>query len=176
MTSKRKEEIITFIHPEAKIGTNVAVWHFSYIGRGTTIGANSMVGSLVHIDQDVVIGRNCRIQGNVYIPPGSVIGDNVFLGPACVLLNDKYPPSGGRLRAPLIEDDVTIGGNATILPGVTIGKGAVVGAGSLVSKDVPTLSVVYGNPARPVMTKKEYLAKQKTWKEKQDLLKNTGEQ
>lgn len=161
-----KEKIVTFIHPEAKIGKNVAVWHFTYIGRRTKIGANSMVGSLVHIDQDVVIGRNCRIQGNVYVSPGTVIGKNVFLGPACVLLNDKYPPSGGVLKAPIIEDDVAIGGNSTILPGVKIGKGAVVGAGSLVTKNVPTLSVVYGNPARIVMTKEQYLLKQKNWKEK----------
>jgi acetyltransferase-like isoleucine patch superfamily enzyme len=160
------EGIVAFIHPEAKIGKNVAVWHFTYIGRGTKIGANSMVGSLVHIDQDVMIGRNCRIQGNVYVPPGTVIGNNVFLGPACVLLNDKYPPSGGVLRAPIIEDDVTIGGNSTICPDVKIGRGAVVGAGSLVTKDVPTLSVVYGSPARTVMTKKEYVLKQKTWKKK----------
>jgi acetyltransferase-like isoleucine patch superfamily enzyme len=160
----KKEGIVAFIHPEAMIDKNVKIWHFTYIGRGTKIGTNSMVGSLVHIDQNVVIGKNCRIQGNVYIPPGTVIGNNVFLGPACVLLNDKYPPSGGVFRAPIIEDNVTIGGNSTICPEVKIGKGAVVGAGSLVTKDVPTLSVVYGSPARIVMTKKEYLLKQKTWK------------
>jgi acetyltransferase-like isoleucine patch superfamily enzyme len=166
LKSITKEKIITFIHPEAKIGKNVAIWHFTYIGCGTTIGANSMIGSLVHIDRDVIIGRNCRIQGNVYIPPGTLIGNNVFLGPACVLLNDKYPPSEGILRAPIIEDGVTIGGNSTILPGIKIGRDAVVGAATLVTKDVPALSVVYGSPARTVMTKKEYLFKQKNWKEK----------
>jgi acetyltransferase-like isoleucine patch superfamily enzyme len=167
LESKSKEGIVAFIHPEAKIGKNVAIWHFTYIGRGTKIGANSMIGSLVHIDQDVIIGRNCRIQGNVYVPPGTVIGNNVFLGPACVLLNDKYPPSGGVLSAPILEDDVTIGGNSTILPGIKIGRGAVVGAGSLVTKDVPALNVVYGSPARTMMLKKDYLLKQKTWREEQ---------
>ena len=162
----KNEGIITFIHPEAIIDKNVTVWHFTYIGRRTKIGINSMVGSLVHIDQDVVIGKNCRIQGNVYIPPGTIIGNNVFLGPACVLLNDKYPPSGDVFRAPIIEDGVTIGGNSTICPDVKIGRGAVVGAGSLVTKDVPALSVVYGSPARIVMTKKEYLSKQKNWKQR----------
>lgn len=104
-----KGEIVAFIHPEAKLDENVAVWHFAYIGRGTKIGINSMVGSLVYIHQEVVIGRNSRIQGNVYVPPGTVIEDNVFLGPACVLLNDKHPPNGGVFRAPIIKDDATIG-------------------------------------------------------------------
>jgi len=165
LKSVNKERIVAFIHPEAIIGKNVVIWHFTYIGRGTKIGANSMIGSLVHIDQDVVIGGNCRIQGNVYIPPGTVIGKNVFLGPACILLNDKYPPSGRVLKAPIIKDGVTIGGNSTICPDVKIGKGAVVGAGALVTKDVPAMSVVYGSPARIMMTKEEYLLKQKTWKE-----------
>jgi acetyltransferase-like isoleucine patch superfamily enzyme len=160
-----REGIVSFIHPEATIGKNVAIWHFTYIGRGTTIGPNSMVGSLVHIDQNVKIGSNCRIQGNVYVPPGTIIGNNVFLGPACTLLNDRYPPSLGNLQAPIIEDGVTIGGNSTILPGITIGREAVIGAGAVVTKDVPARSVVYGNPARIEMTKEEYLVKQKQWEE-----------
>ena len=166
MKKTPREEIVTFIHPETKIGKNVTIWHFTYIGRGTTIGPHSMVGSLVHIDQNVMIGSNCRIQGNVYVSPGTIIGDNVFLGPACTLLNDKYPPSEGNLRAPIIEDGVTIGGNSTILSGITIGREAVIGAGSVVTEDVPARSVVYGNPARIKMTKEEYLGKQKMWKEK----------
>lgn len=50
----------------------------------------------------------------------------------------------------IIEDDVWIGANSVILPGVTIKKGAVVGAGSVVTKDVPSYAVVCGNPARVI--------------------------
>ena len=162
MKTLRSKGVVAFVHPEAQLGKNVKVWHFAYIGKGTKIGENTMVGSLSHIDQDVVIGKNCRIQGNVYIPRSAVIGNNVFLGPACVLLNDKYPPSG-VCRAPVIEDDVIIGGNATIMPDIKIGKGAMVGAGALVTKNVHAETVVYGSPAKLLMTRREYLEKQKAW-------------
>jgi maltose O-acetyltransferase len=49
-----------------------------------------------------------------------------------------------------IEDDVWIGGNATIVPGVTIGEEAVVAAGSVVTKDVPPKTLVGGNPAKVI--------------------------
>ena len=48
----------------------------------------------------------------------------------------------------VIEDDVWIGFNSTILKGVTIGKGAIIGANTLILKDVPPYAVVVGNPAR----------------------------
>lgn len=48
----------------------------------------------------------------------------------------------------VIEEDVWIGSNAVILPGVKIGRGAVIGAGSIVTKDVPRYSIAYGNPAK----------------------------
>jgi len=174
MNSKNKESlreinylqpngVLGFVHPETKLGKNVKVWHFSFIDRNTEIGDNSVVGSLVHIDSDVKIGKNCRIQGQAYISRRTTIGNNVFLGPACTLLNDKYPPSGGVLKGPVIHDDAIIGGRAIIMPNVQIGKGSVVGAGSLVTKDVSDNVVVYGFPARVVMSKEEYLEKQRTW-------------
>lgn len=51
-------------------------------------------------------------------------------------------------KAVTIGDDVWVGGNAIILPGVTIGNGAIIGAGSVVTKDVPELWIAAGNPAR----------------------------
>jgi acetyltransferase-like isoleucine patch superfamily enzyme len=47
-----------------------------------------------------------------------------------------------------IEEDVWIGANCVILPGVTIGRGAVIGAGSVVTKSVPAYSIYVGNPAK----------------------------
>lgn len=48
----------------------------------------------------------------------------------------------------VIEDDVWVGGGSIILPGVTIGQGSIIGAGSVVTKDVPSYTIVAGNPAQ----------------------------
>lgn len=61
-----------------------------------------------------------------------------------------------------IGDEVLIGANSTILPGVTIGDGAIVSAGTLVHKDVPAGSFVGGNPMRMIYTKEEMKARQST--------------
>ena len=63
---------------------------------------------------------------------------------------DKRSATYGRPI--VIEDKVWIGINSTILPGVKIGYGAIIGAGSVVTKDVPAMAVVAGNPARIIKT------------------------
>jgi UDP-3-O-[3-hydroxymyristoyl] glucosamine N-acyltransferase len=90
-----------------KMGRDVKVWHFSYIGDETVIGEGTSIGSLAHIDHHVRIGRNCRIQGMVYLPPGIVIGDNVFIGPGVILTNDPFPPSE-KLKGVTIEDNAVV--------------------------------------------------------------------
>ena len=118
----------------------------------------------VHGNFTVVNRRNIRLGTNVAINHGVfllgrsqiIIGNNVVLSARCMLLD------GGLLRddalptvhwphshAPIvIEEGAWIGAGAIILAGVTIGRNSVVGAGSLVTKDVPSNSVVAGNPAR----------------------------
>jgi maltose O-acetyltransferase len=54
----------------------------------------------------------------------------------------------------VIEDDVWVGANVTVLPGRVIGTGSIVGAGSVVTRDVPPWSVVGGNPARVLGTRR----------------------
>ncbi len=85
--------------------------------------------------------------------------DNVFVGHNVTFINDSYPRATngeGRLQTEedwkveptLVKKGASIGSGATILPNVTIGENAIVGAGSLVTKDVPSNSIVAGNPAR----------------------------
>lgn len=99
------------------------------------------------------------------------VGEHSFIGRAelavhaplmigrCVCINDGAKlltathdvsdPGWATVARPIvIEDHVWIATNAIILPGVTLGRGAVVGAGAVVSKDVPPLGIVAGNPAR----------------------------
>ena len=84
-------------------------------------------------------------------------GDNVFIGPncnfytACHPLDVKSRNIGLEYAKPItIGDNVWLGGNVTILPGVTIGNNCVIGAGSVLTKDVPPNTVYAGNPARKI--------------------------
>jgi len=153
-----------FISKKAKIGENVQIWHFSYVGDNTVIGNNVKIGSLVHIDYNAVIGENTKIEGQAYIPPLSRIGKNVFIGPAAVLTNDPYPMCD-KMVGVTIEDNAIIGARAVIKAGVTIGKNSVVAMGAIVTKDVPENSVVIGSPAFIRYSREEYDKKQKKWKE-----------
>ena len=112
-----------------------------------SIGEGTRIGEYVVIGANAKIGKDCRILYHVTISKDTVIGYKVFIGPNTSLLNDKYPPTVNSFP-PIIEDYAIIGGGVTILPNVKIGEGAVVGAGSVVTKDVPAWTVVFGNPAR----------------------------
>jgi len=152
-----------FISEKAKIGNNVKIWHFAYIGDNTEIGDGVKIGSLAHIDYDVKIGENTMIEGLVYIPPMSRIGKNVFIGPSASLTNDPFPPSE-KLIGITIEDNAIIGSGAVIKAGVTIGKNSVVAMGAVVTTNVAPDTVVMGVPAKPSYSREEYDEKQLNWK------------
>lgn len=119
------------------------------------IGDNCLIGPFVEIQNDVKIGANSRIQSHSFICSKVKIGKNVFIGHGVMFINDKHPVH----RDPkyweevIVEDNVVIGSNATILP-CRIGKNALIGAGSVVTKDVPTNKVVAGNPAKTIGERK----------------------
>lgn len=154
--------ITNFISEKTKIGKNVRIWHFAYVGDNTEIGDNVKIGSLSHIDYNVKIGENTMIEGLVYIPPLSRIGKNVFIGPAAVLTNDPYPTSK-RLIGITIEDGAIIGSRAVIKAGITVGKNSVIAMGAVVTKDVPPNMVVVGVPAKIKYTREVYDEKRKKW-------------
>jgi acetyltransferase-like isoleucine patch superfamily enzyme len=151
------------ISEKAKIGKNVRIWHFAYVGDNTIIGDNVKIGSLAHVDYNVIIGENTMIEGLVYIPPLSRIGKNVFIGPAAALTNDPYPPSD-KLIGVTIKDGAIIGSRAVIKAGITIGENSVVAMGAVVTKDVPDNVLVAGVPAKIKYSREEYDRKQKEWK------------
>lgn len=111
------------------------------------IGIGCTLHSHIWIGDEVSIGDYVKIQAFTFIPNGVTIGDYVFIGPRVTFTNDKKPPSNevGRI---IVEEGVSIGAGAIILPNVILGKGCRVGAGSVVTKSVPAGALVYGNPAR----------------------------
>ena len=131
----------------------------TYMGRilGKPLEESTTVLPPLYIDygKPVTIGRGCFIQQccTFFGRGGITIGNDVFIGPKVNLITINHDPNPENRSATygrpiVIEDKVWIGIAATILPGVKIGYGAIVGAGSVVTKDVPPMTVVAGNPAR----------------------------
>ena len=137
------------IYRDVEIGNFVRTGHKVLIRERCRIGNHVLVGTNVVIDNDTVIGSRVSIQSMVYIPTGTIIEDRVFIGPNVVFTNDKFPI---RIKAPLTAPRIcrgaSIGGNATILPGVVVGRGALVAAGAVVTRDVPPWHLAVGAPAR----------------------------
>lgn len=154
--------VTNYISNKAKVGKNVKIWHYTYVGDNSIIGDNVMIGSLVHVDYNVKIGDNTRIEGSVYIPPLTIIGKNVFIGPGATFTNDPYPMSP-KMIGTVVKDGAVIAARSVIKPGIVIGKNAVVGMGSIVTKDVPPDTVVIGHPARVSYSRKEYDLKKLKW-------------
>lgn len=124
------------------------------IPNGVCIQQPCQIWGLEHL---IFKGRAHLGRGTELMAEGGItIGDHVVISYNCVLWSidhryegDSLPYDKARLRRPIvIHDNVWIGRNAIIRGGVTIGEGAVVAMGSVVTRDVPPLAVVGGNPAR----------------------------
>ena len=153
--SEMKREQKYSIIEDAEIGEGATIYDQVNLYK-CKIGAGTKIDAFVYIEEGVEIGKNCKIRPFVFIPSGVKIGDDVFIGPGVIFTNDKYPKARGewKLRETIVEDDVSIGAGAVVLPGVRIGKGAMVGAGAVVTKDVPSNAVVVGNPAKVIGERK----------------------
>ena len=149
-----------------------------------TIGANNTVAGCslaVGANGRMSIGDDCHLSGAVLLCDDRVtIGSGVSLGWNVTVADSDFHPidpgprradaealsnvGGGRPRPPVpcrpvvIEDDVYVGPMAAILKGVTVGRGSFVEPGSLVTRSVPPMSRVMGNPARVVGTVAEELS------------------
>jgi len=111
--------------------------------------------------------KNINFSGSCYIGPDAywsakgkiIIGNNVIFGPRTVLWtynhnykSDIFIPYGGKdiVEPIIIGDNVWVGFDAFILPGIMIGEGAIIGARSVVTKNVPKYAIVGGNPAKTI--------------------------
>lgn len=138
----------TIIYDDVVIGDDFSSGHNVLIRELTEIGDDVLLGTNTVIDGRTVIKSNSSLQTGVYIPSKTDIGKRVFIGPHAVLTNDPYPiRDEATLSGPVIEQDVSIGANATILPDITVGERSFVAAGSVVTDDVPPETLAVGVPA-----------------------------
>ena len=108
----------------------------------------------LHIGSWSFLGKGVEIDCQENI----IIGKHVLLAPGCFITDHNHDTAAGKridqqrcVSAPVvIEDDVWVGANAVILPGVNVGRSAVVGAGAVVTHDVEPFTVVGGVPARMI--------------------------
>jgi acetyltransferase-like isoleucine patch superfamily enzyme len=142
-----------------RVGKNVTFWRTSLAAEEKAlieIGDNCYLANA-----SLVCSERISIGSNVLIAGGVTIADSDFhpIAPASRLADTiAVSAVGNRLKRPpisvkpvIIEDDVWIGYNATILKGVRIGAGSIIAAGALVIEDVPPNSEVAGNPAKIVI-------------------------
>ena len=118
---------------------------FTANGGSIQIGKNTAFNRDVHINADV--GGNIKI-GEFYM-----IGPNVVMRTA----NHKFDnpdvvmqKQGHIIKDIQIDDDVWIGSNAVVVGGVHVGRGAVIGAGAVVTKDIPSMAIAVGVPAKVI--------------------------
>ncbi len=149
---------------------------YNYLRPKDTEGRNRMLHSILgHIAGEILVeqpfycdyGYNISVGDRFYANHNLVIldeaevtfGDNVFVAPNCAFYTAGHPLDavernrGIEYARPItVGNNVWIGGNVCVLPGVTIGDNCVIGAGSVVVKDIPANSVAAGNPCKVIKT------------------------
>ncbi len=122
------------------------------------------------ISMGMIVGNNFKRLHGVILDPGHCwlisIGDNVTMAPRVHILchdaSTKEFLGHTKIGRVTIGNNVFIGAESVVLPGVTIGDNVIIGANSTVTRDIPDGVVVAGSPARIVCTLEEYLAKERT--------------
>ena len=145
---EKEGEVYSFLYKKLLITKGYKIGDRVYIGYGTGIS-----GSYFEIGDNTTIVRDAIFAGGII-----KIGSNVIIAPNCLILTRNHDISNNSNALPygteydikqvVIEDNVWIGMNVMIVPGVRIGEGAVIAMGSVVTKDVECLAVVGGNPAK----------------------------
>lgn len=149
------------VDPRSTVGAGTAIWGLACIREDAVIGRDCIIGRGAYIENGVLLGDRVKVQTNALLFKPANIGDDVFIGPAAIFANDRYPRSStpdGQLKRDgdwtaegvVVEQGASIGARSVILPGVRIGRFAIVAAGAIVTRDVPDFAVVVGGPARRV--------------------------
>lgn len=112
-------------------------------------------GKNIHVGDDFTANYNVTILDIASV----TFGDRCMIGPGCVITAVTHPVNGkeraGRVayaQPVTFGDDVWLGANVSIMPGITIGSNVVIGAGAVVTHDIPSNSVAVGVPARVIRT------------------------
>ncbi len=148
-----------------KISNTIRCWYLSDILKILDKSPDNYFEPNVYFGrgENIKIGAHSHINENVFIQ-GAKIGSFVMIAPYVSILTKRHQFSNtdipmilqgeSKENIPVIENDVWIGRNAIIMPGVHIGEGSIVAAGAVVTKDVIPYSIVGGVPASLIRMRK----------------------
>jgi acetyltransferase-like isoleucine patch superfamily enzyme len=149
-----------FVHPHAlveteSIGEGTRVWAFAHVMKGATVGKNCNICDHAFVESNVTVGDGVTIKNGVSIWDGVSLDDHVFVGPNAVFTNDRNPRAEvkkgpDQFVSTKVLEGASIGANVTVVCGVTVGRYAFIGAGAVVVRDIPSYSLMVGNPARQI--------------------------
>lgn len=140
------------------------LYYFKYYNKFKGKAKNVILSRKGYIlnPEEMSLGENVFIGRGFYISAQNLeFGSNIMIGPNLLIecSNHTYDTPGKPMyfysnlkssKGIKIEDDVWIGGNVTILDGVTIGEGCIIGASSNVTKSLPPYTISVGNPCKPI--------------------------
>jgi acetyltransferase-like isoleucine patch superfamily enzyme len=141
----------TVIYAGNRIGNRFQTGNKANIRELNLIGDDVSIGTLSIIEHHVTIANKVRIHSQVFIPEYTTLDESAWIGPNVAITNAKFPQSPNvkaELKGAKVGRSAKIGANSTLLPAVIIGDNSLIGAGSVVTKDVSSDSIVAGNPAK----------------------------
>ena len=144
-------DVTAIIDKGVILGTGTKIWHFVHIMREVKIGRDCVIGDYVSVGRSVKIGDKVKIEDRATIFEGVTIEDSVFVGPLVTFTNDLYPRSlnkDWKITPTLVKQGSSIGAGTVIVCGVTIGEYAMIGAGSVVTNNISSYALAFGNPAK----------------------------
>jgi UDP-3-O-[3-hydroxymyristoyl] glucosamine N-acyltransferase len=142
----KRHRLVLKVHSLIERWAVVNTWHGDVIlEEGATVGIGSIIIGPVVFAKNTGCGQNCFISGQSHRYRDISI---------------SFRTQGFEVSNVIIEEEVYIGSNCVILPGIRIGRNSVIGAGSVVTKNIPAFSVAVGNPARVI---KHYDAETQSW-------------
>ena len=140
------------IYRGCEICNHVRIGDYASVREGAIIMARTVIGCYTRIEPGCMVGNDVKIQGHCYLSPGVMIAEKCFLGMGVVFTDDKSmgrdPERNKKKISAVVKRGARIGANTVINPGITIGENALIGMGSVVTKDVPSNTKAWGNPAR----------------------------
>jgi acetyltransferase-like isoleucine patch superfamily enzyme len=147
------------VHETAMVAQSARIWGGAVLLPHCSVGEQTVISRNVFIGAHVSVGARCKVKDLSLIYDGAIIEDGVFIGPSCVLTNDKTPRAINRngslktsedwdLVGVTLKHGASLGAGTICVAPLTIGSWAMVAAGSVVTTNVPAYALFIGSPAR----------------------------